>query len=642
MLKKQRRRVVFRVCCFLLATWSFFPQVIFAAENKQVVDSNSKQEIASVFTEERLQTFVDNYMEDEMREQKIAGAVIVVVKDGHEVLKKGYGFSDIANETPVDPDITTFPIASVSKLFTATAIMQLYERGQIDLDEDVQNQIGDLVIENPYTRKVTCSNLLTHSSGLDEGSELFVGTTDKKAIQPQDTYFRTHHLNVVEEPDKVSRYSNAGYNLLGYIIERKSGQSYAQFVQENILEPLSMHHTTVAIDDENMSKGYEIEGESFKEAPFAYQYALGSGSIISTAEDMSHFLNAYLAKGSYGEQRILQEETVDLMEKKRFANDDILAGMGYGFIREERNGHLILKHEGALPGYMSTVLMIPEANVGIYLSVNTFKPLPFCFEEEFLEQFLPRAQQSVEGKEVDNLREYTGVYRNYDGVSQSTLMKVCILFDSTTDTKVELDEKGQLWLKEYDEKKERNVTHLIPIGNDRFIREDGKGYYAFRREEDGTISYGYNEVSHNASVKIHEYERKEVLWFIIISSFLVYVIDLVVNIRILLKKKKWYGFETGNILSGACMLFGFWGTVAFISVMVIQYDYHLVDGLKICLTMLLIGSVWVIIRLPKCMWQKCKHYITARAFVYQLGVCIISLLYIGLMGYCQLMGWRIS
>lgn len=632
MFGKNKGRGIWRLIgCFLILC-SLFSQSIFGAEAKASIQID----------EVELQHFIDDYMKKEMQKEKIAGAVAVVVKDGHEVLKKGYGYSDIEKKIPVDPDITTFPIASVSKLFTATAIMQLYERNQIDLHEDIQKEIGNLAIDNPYERKITCSNLLTHSSGLDEGSELLVGTTKENEIKPQEAYFKTHKLKVIEQPDKVSRYANTGYNLLGYIIEKKSGQSYEQFIKENILNPLDMKHTSIGLHDEQMSKGYEVEEDNYMTVPYAYQYARGSGSIISTAADMENFLKAYLNKGSLDKKRILKPETIQLMEGKRFANDDILAGMGYGFIRMERNGHLILKHEGALPGYMSTMMIIPEAHVGIYISVNTFQPLPFRFEEAFLNHFMPRKHQAITGQVEDELKQYVGVYRNYDGISQSTLMKACILFDSATDSKVRLNSSGQLELEEYNEEKERVVTRLIAIEKGRFIRADGKGYYTFRREADGHISYAFNEVSHNAFQKIHGYERKEVLWCIVGSTLLLLVVDFIINVHRMIKNKKVDLFIIGNILGALGIIVGSIGAIFLIFIMVMQYDYHLIIVLKLFLTMLLLGSGWTMIRLARYIWKWQKGKITWPVFIYQLSVVSLSLLYSSVLWYCQLIGYKIS
>lgn len=189
------------------------------------------QEMKSTFNETELIKFIEDYMTDEMATHHIAGVAVVAIKDDKEILKRGYGYSDVEQKILVNPDTTTFPIASVSKLFTATAIMQLYEHGKIDLNKDIHAFIEDIKIDNPYDQKVTCSNLLTHSSGMDEGNELLGSTLDAAAIKSQETYFKNHKLKVVERPNLVSRYSNLGYNLLGLIVARQSGQTYEDYIQ---------------------------------------------------------------------------------------------------------------------------------------------------------------------------------------------------------------------------------------------------------------------------------------------------------------------------------------------------------------------------------------------------------------------------
>ena len=346
--------------------------------NKKHIDVNNSKD---------LQKFSDDFFEENMKKYSVPGVAISVVKDGNEVLKKGYGYSDIEGKVSVNPDKTVFPAASISKLFTATAIMQLYEEGKLDLNKNIDNYINPYKVINNYKKPVTCSNLLTHSSGVDEASELNGSTRYEKLIKPQEYYMDTHIPKVVREPNSVSRYCNEGYNLLGYIVEKVSGITYEEYVKKNILETLKMDSSVTRLKNSNTAKGYELIKGTYNEIPLAYQYTSGSSGMNVTVKDMENFMIAHLNNGQFKENRILKEETSIKMKDKQFSNSDSLPGMGYGFIRSNRNGQEIIKHEGALPGYTSTLFLIPKEKLGIYVATNSLNPLPFNFEKEFLNYF---------------------------------------------------------------------------------------------------------------------------------------------------------------------------------------------------------------------------------------------------------------
>ena len=620
-----------------------------ADENKETMQAEKDQAVALTDTE--LIQFVDDYMKNETEKEQIVGAVAAVVKDDQVLLQKGYGYSDDKEKTPVDPTVTTFPIASVSKLFTAASIMQLNEAGKLALETDVKDYIGNIPLNNPYEEKVTCGNLLTHSSGMDEGSELLEGTTDEKAILNQEAYFKNHHLNVVARPNTISRYSNLGYNLLGYIVEKRSGMSYEDYVQTHLLDPLQMKHSSVRIHDEHMTKGYIEEEGKLSEVPYAYQYTSGSAGIIATAEDMTHFMKAFLNEGQYEESQILAPKSVQAMRDKQFSNSEYLAGMAYGFVRVERNGHLILKHEGALPGYMSTLILIPEAKVGIYVSVNTFKPLPFTFEDALLDHFMP--QQKVEvGKNQtkENFKDYVGTYRNYDGIAKSNLMKAAILLDETTDSKVSLTSSGQLKLEEYTQEKEPISTMLYEVGEGIFVRADGRGQYVFRKEK-GKVTYAFNEVSHNAYERMPWYETKKVLGGILGLGMLAFLIDSIrcirrINRRLHQRKtdlqKGMLYHEVCHLISDLLLLLTPVVAVGLMFAMVSAYDYQLIPALMLTLTGTIIGMILACGRLVTAIIDKVQEHSLSKGMWIEIVMVSISLLYGSVLFYLQLLGYKIG
>src|SRR4029434_7469530 len=189
----------------------------------------------------------------------MAGAVVSVVKDGQVLFQKGYGYADVEEKKPVLPDQTLFRSGSISKLFTATAVMQLVEQGKLDLDRDVNDYL-DFPIPKTYPEPVTLRRLLTHTAGFEETlKNLFVAReSDMKALR---TYLVNQMPARIYPPGKVPSYSNYGFSVAGYIVERVSGEKFERYVDNHILKPLRMDSSTFdqplpAPLAAQMSKGY--------------------------------------------------------------------------------------------------------------------------------------------------------------------------------------------------------------------------------------------------------------------------------------------------------------------------------------------------------------------------------------------------
>lgn len=418
------------------------------SQRGQVVSASvtlpSKEEI----NRETVQKFMDQYFEKGRKEYHVPGAAVAVVKDGKELYCAGYGSSDLKGRNPIDPNETTFPACSVSKLFTATAIMQLVEQGKIDLNADITTYLNDVTIQNSFSKPITCAELLTHTSGLDEQSELNGSTLAVNKIKRPADYFNDHAPKVIREPGTTSCYSNMGYNLLGYLIEKASGESYESYVTSHILDPLGMKRASIRIENSHMSDGYQYEDGNYTKLPFAYQYTSGSSGIIGSVTDMEPFMLMHLNGGD----PILSKDTEDMMQAKQFANNKIFAGMGYGFVRSDDYSVLIIKHEGALPGYATTMLLIPSENIGIYVATNCCTGICFDFEDAFMNHFYSRKQEKGFTKSKFDATKYIGTYRSYDGIAKTNLMKFAVIFD-TTDINITKGKDGSLYYEGYDQRK---------------------------------------------------------------------------------------------------------------------------------------------------------------------------------------------
>ncbi|MBO0722048.1 MAG: beta-lactamase family protein, partial [Blastocatellia bacterium] len=250
-------------------------------------------------TTEDVTVFFDALLPLLIRRDEIAGAVVAVVKDGRVLFAKGYGYADVAARRPVSADATLFRVASISKLFTWTAVMQLVEQGKLDLDRDV-NLYLDFQIPATYPQAITLRHLMTHTPGFQMASpdhSRWPGTD----LLPLKEYLLKYLPPRIFPPGSTPAYSNYGAALAGYIVQRVSGQPFEEYVAEHIFRPLGMAHSTFVQPLPNalkpmMSQGYGLASESAGQ--FFLVPGSPAGSLYTTATDMARFMLAHLKDGS--------------------------------------------------------------------------------------------------------------------------------------------------------------------------------------------------------------------------------------------------------------------------------------------------------------------------------------------------------
>jgi CubicO group peptidase (beta-lactamase class C family) len=345
------------------------------AQNPVVPETPPGTEIPAVaghaLTATDVETFLDGFVPLQLEQDDIAGATISIVKDGKLLFAKGYGYADVEKKQPVVADATLFRPGSISKLFTWTAVMQLAEQGKLDLDRDVNTYL-DFKIPEAFGKPITLKNLLTHTPGFEEViKDLFVDVSKQTSLGQ---YLKTHIPRRIYPPGTVSAYSNYGASLAGYIVERVSGRPFNQYVDENIFKPLGMTHSTFVQPLPNslaaqMSKGYRTASD--KPKPFEAVGPAPAGSLTSSATDMARFMTANLQGGQYAGARILRPETVTLMHSRLYTLNPAANGMAYGFYEESRNGHRIVAHSGDTEAFHSSLHLIPDANLGFFVSYNS-------------------------------------------------------------------------------------------------------------------------------------------------------------------------------------------------------------------------------------------------------------------------------
>ncbi|WP_433308876.1 serine hydrolase domain-containing protein [Micromonospora sp. CA-269861] len=333
----------------------------------------------SALTDTDVNAWLDGLLPAALDRTGIAGATVAVVNDGKIITTRGYGYADTGTggngAVPVDPDRHLFRMGSVSKLVTATAVLQLVQSGKLDLDADVTTYL-DFDLPRHYERAVTLRHLLTHTAGFEERIAGLIGTDGgnvnlRRALM-------TDPPEQIYEPGTVPAYSNYSNALAGYIVERVSGTRFEEYVQRNILDRAGMPSSTfeqplpAALRD-RMSNGYDTSAGPA--APFEIVGTPPPGALSAPATDMARFMLAQLGE-PVGFAPLLDQPTRELMQRPALDSTSLgtLADgprMTLGFFAEDRNGHRILGHGGDTKYFHSHLQIYPDDRAGIFLSLNS-------------------------------------------------------------------------------------------------------------------------------------------------------------------------------------------------------------------------------------------------------------------------------
>ncbi len=323
-------------------------------------------------TAEDLSTFFGGMLSYMLARGDIAGGVVAVVKDGKVLFARGYGYADLNTRTPVSPATTLFRIGSVSKLFTWTAVMRLVEQHKLDLDRDI-NAYLDFRIPPRFGKPITLRDLMTHTPGFEDTAR------DLLPAAPAGTnlerYLKAHIPARIFPPGKVVAYSNYGAGLAGYIVQRVSGEPFDDYIQQHILAPLDMHHSTLAQPlpaslAPLLAKGYATASDGDAK-PFELANPAPAGAMTSSALDMANFMLAQLQDGRFGDTRILSQATAEWMHSPQHTSAPGLNGFDLGFYQENRNGQRIIGHGGDTIVFHSDLHLLLDAGVGLFMSFNS-------------------------------------------------------------------------------------------------------------------------------------------------------------------------------------------------------------------------------------------------------------------------------
>lgn len=378
---------------------------------------------AAPLTRENVEAWLDGYMPYALQTGDIAGAVVVVVKDGQVLTQKGYGYSDVQTRKPVDPALTLFRPGSISKLFTWTAVMQQVEQGKLDLDADV-NKYLDFEIPARDGQPITLRNIMTHTAGFEEQLKGLMGN-EGDTVKPFDERLKTWVPERIFAPGTTPAYSNWATALAGYIVQRVSGVPFDDYIEQNIFAPLGMEHSSFRQPLPEklkplMSSGYDV-ASSEKAKPYEIVGVSPAGSLASPGADMAKFMIAHLQNGAFGSTRILKEETAKQMHSTALTILPRVHRMLLGFYEQTYNGHRALGHGGDTNWFHSDLHLFIDDGVGMYVSVNSAGKAGAAHQirsalfEQFADRYLPGS--TLDGKldektAAEHARMMTGTYEN--------------------------------------------------------------------------------------------------------------------------------------------------------------------------------------------------------------------------------------
>jgi CubicO group peptidase (beta-lactamase class C family) len=343
-------------------------------------------------TQADVDAWLDGFMPYALKAGDIPGAVVVVVKDGQPLTMRGFGYSDVKTAKLVDPNLTLFRPGSVSKLLTWTAVMQQVQAGRLDLDKDVNTYL-DFKIPPKFGKPITLRNLMTHTAGFAETAKYLINY-DKHPPAPLGKVLSSHIPERIYPPGTMPAYSNYGASLAGYIVERVSGEPFAEYIQRHILAPVGMAHSTFVQPlppkfAPLMAKAYQAG----KDDPQPYEIIplTPAGGLAATGADMGRFMIAHLANGG----PLLNPATAQMMHAPANQPFSGLPAMALGFYHEDRNGLNIVGHGGDTIFFHSDLHLFLDKHVGLYISMNSTgkdgaaHPLREQLFEDFTDRYFP-------------------------------------------------------------------------------------------------------------------------------------------------------------------------------------------------------------------------------------------------------------
>ena len=379
-------------------------------------------------------TVLDMWIEQHIAHRGLPGLSIAIVYDQEIVWAKGYGYSDLEKKIPATPS-TVYRIGSITKVFTSTAILQLRDQGKLRLDDPVSLHLPWFRVPDrfPGAPAITIRQLLTHTSGLAREPD-FPYWTDHVFPTREELAGALPKQDPVHAPETTSHYSNLGMALLGEIVTEVSGQPWADYVEEHILEPLGMSSSSAAPGEDlirRLATGYMRMMPDGTRNIFDY-YDTGAiapaASMVSTVEDLSRFASLQFRDGPSGDGQILKGSTLREMHRVHWLYESFSGGRGLGFDVFRLDGTTVVGKTGSIGGNLNRLLLVPSERIAVVVSLNADDGNTYSVAEQAYELVGPpilkatRKPEAPKPEADPEWQRYVGLYSDPWGWEHEVLI----------------------------------------------------------------------------------------------------------------------------------------------------------------------------------------------------------------------------
>lgn len=389
------------------------------------------------------------WLDGQIAYRQLPGVAVGVVYDQELVWAQGFGFADLAAKRPMTPQVK-FRMASHSKLFTATAIMQLREQGKVRLDDPVERHLPwfRMTPSGDDDGVITIEQLLSHSSGLQR--EAGDHWTTWKFPTAAELRAQVGGRQAALPPMTRWKYSNLAYSYAGLVVEAVSGQRYADYVQQRIFAPLGMTNSSVDVDVPGLATGYgrRMPDGSREVIPFVDARGMGAATgITSTVEDMARFVSAQFRRGPAGGPRILSSASLREMHRVRSVEETWTSGNGIGFGVSRVGDKTYVGHSGGYPGFTTRTLIQLGDKVGVIVLTNTNDSDPGVIAQQLMQTVGAAVAKAAAPKPTvvawdPAWARFAGLYRGVFGDQQVVLLNEKLVLitpnAATVDASIEL------------------------------------------------------------------------------------------------------------------------------------------------------------------------------------------------------------
>ena len=408
-----KKQIIITIIICILLTINITPTTISTTQNtKKITKLSDNQDAIS-------DLIFDSYIQLLMKIAHKPSIAAGIIYDDNLVWSKGYGFYDLENQKKTNEDILYLQ-ASVSKTVTATALMQLYDKGLFDLDDDVNDYLPfNLRNPNHPEDPITIKMILSHRSSLADDNLYWIalsylpGDPDVEGfpypwledylVPGGNGYSLSTWSDAI--PGENFYYANIGFSIIAYLVEILSNQNFNEYCKENIFEPLQMYNSSFRLRDHNISNiavPYEYKnGAYFRHPHYGIHILYPAITLRTSIEEFSHFIIAHMNGGVWNNVRVLKEETVELMHTTHFPTEgNYNYGLGW-FISYQENGNKVVSHSGGYVGVLDRVTIFIDDDIAVMFFSNEL-------DSELLDNYIERrAVRAINNALIDKAYQIT-------------------------------------------------------------------------------------------------------------------------------------------------------------------------------------------------------------------------------------------